>query len=65
MAEKKKYDYSRFQEIRVSNVPKTMKETIKQDRKQQGLSESALVKNIISDHYRKNPLIINPAFLED
>lgn len=65
MSEKKKYDYSAFKEIRVSNVPKHLKDTVKQDCKQQGIAESALVKYIIAEHYRRNPLIINPHFLED
>ena len=61
----KKYNYDRFIEIRVSNVPKQLKKTIVQDRVQKGISESSLVKNILSDHYQKNPLIINPHFVED
>lgn len=62
---KKKYNYENFVEVRVRNVPRQMKLTISQDRKQKGISESALIKNIISSHYENNPLRINPHFLED
>jgi len=48
---KKKYNYENFVEVRVRNVPRQMKLTISQDRKQKGISESALIKNIISSHY--------------
>jgi hypothetical protein len=65
MSDNKKYDYSNFIEIRVTNVPKQLKRTIAQDRKQKGITESALVKGILDDYYQKNPLVINPHFLED
>ncbi len=62
---KKKYDYGKFVQIHIANVPKQMKATLEQDRKQKGIPESTLIKNIIGDHYQKNPLIINPHFLDE
>lgn len=61
----KKYDYSGFNKIVATNVPRQLKMTLTQDRKQKGITESALVKHIIDKHYQQNPLIINPHFLED
>ncbi len=42
-----------------------MKETIVTDQQQKGISESALLKNIIGEHYQRNPLVINPNFDND
>jgi len=60
---KKKYDYAKFEQIHIANVPKQMKATLTQDRKQKGIAESALIKNIIADHYQRFPLVINPHFV--
>jgi hypothetical protein len=61
----KKYDYREFNMFHVTNVTRQMKKTINQDRRQKGISESALIKSIIDQHYQLNPLRINPAFLEE
>lgn len=65
MAKTKKYKYDSERELRTRNVPRTLKDTITLDRQQKGISESALVKGILTEHYQRNPLILIPHFLED
>ena len=56
---------NRLREWRVGNVPNALKKTTAQDAKQKGIPEGTLIKSIVDSHYQKNPLVINPHFLED
>ncbi len=62
---KKKYDYKGFAQFHINNVPRQLKETVTRDRKQKGIPENSLLKNIIADHYQRFPLVLNPHFAED
>ena len=52
----KKYDYSMFEEIRITNVPKPIAERFEKVRQKKGISRSAFGKMIISEYLEKNYL---------
>jgi hypothetical protein len=52
----KKYDYSNFEEIRITNVPKPIAERFEKVRQKKGISRSAFGKMIISEYLEKNYL---------